>query len=84
MPRTRLYRNGVLEAEGFPIAEVSDHLADPTATVLSVGLLLEHLGRADQARKVNAAVAFDLSTREPQGKARTAEVGDRLAALAGG
>jgi 3-isopropylmalate dehydrogenase len=59
-------------------------LADPTATVLSVGLLLEHLGRADQAKKVNAAVAFDLSTREPQGKIRTAEVGDRLAALAGG
>jgi 3-isopropylmalate dehydrogenase len=59
-------------------------LADPTATVLSVGLLLEHLGRTDQAKKVNAAVAFDLSTRSPQGPVRTAEVGDRLAALAGG
>jgi 3-isopropylmalate dehydrogenase len=59
-------------------------LADPTATVLSVGLLLDHLGRPDQARKVNAAVAFDLSTREPQGPVRTAEVGDRLTALAGG
>jgi magnesium transporter len=33
MPRTRLYRNGVLEAEGFPITEVSDHLADPACTV---------------------------------------------------
>lgn len=33
MSRTRLYRNGVLEAEGFPIADVSDHLADPSATV---------------------------------------------------
>ncbi|MEU8246718.1 magnesium transporter CorA family protein [Nonomuraea sp. NPDC048916] len=31
--RTRLYRNGVVAAEGFPIAEVSDHLADPSATV---------------------------------------------------
>jgi 3-isopropylmalate dehydrogenase len=59
-------------------------VADPTATVLSVGLLLDHLGRADQARKVNAAVAFDLSAREPQGPVRTQEVGDRLAALAGG
>jgi 3-isopropylmalate dehydrogenase len=58
-------------------------IADPTATVLSIGLLLEHLGNPDQARKVNAAVAFDLSTREPQGPVRTAEVGDRLAALAG-
>jgi 3-isopropylmalate dehydrogenase len=59
-------------------------IADPTATVLSVGLLLEHLGRADHARKVNAAVAFDLSTRDPQAPVRTQEVGDRLAALAGG
>jgi 3-isopropylmalate dehydrogenase len=59
-------------------------VADPTATVLSVALLLEHLGRADQARKVNAAVAFDLSTRGGQDTLRTHEVGDRLAALAGG
>ena len=59
-------------------------VADPTATVLSVGLLLEHLGRADQARKVNAAVAFDLSTRGGQDTLRTQEVGDRLAALTSG
>ena len=59
-------------------------VADPTATVLSVGLLLEHLGRADQARKVNAAVAFDLSTRDPGAPVRTQEVGDRFAALASG
>jgi 3-isopropylmalate dehydrogenase len=59
-------------------------VADPTATVLSVALLLDHLGRSDQARKVNAAVAFDLSTRDPKAQVRTAEVGDRLAALAGG
>jgi 3-isopropylmalate dehydrogenase len=59
-------------------------IADPTATVLSVGLLLEHLGRADQAKKVNAAVAFDLSTRPAEGPVRTADVGDRLAALASG
>jgi 3-isopropylmalate dehydrogenase len=59
-------------------------LADPTAAVLSVGLLLEHLGRTDEARKVNAAVAFDLSTRNPQGPVKTTDVGDRLAALASG
>jgi len=59
-------------------------IADPTATVLSVALLLEHLGRPDEARKVDAAVAFELSTREPGAPIRTAEVGDRLAALAGG
>jgi magnesium transporter len=33
MPRTRLYRNGVLESEGFPIADVSDHIADPSVIV---------------------------------------------------
>jgi 3-isopropylmalate dehydrogenase len=58
-------------------------IADPTATVLSVGLLLEHLGRPELAKKVNAAVSFDLSTRDPKATIRTTEVGDRLAALAG-
>ncbi|MGE5132028.1 MAG: magnesium transporter CorA family protein [Gemmatimonadota bacterium] len=33
MPRTRLYRNGVLEAEGFPVAEVSDYLSEPSTVV---------------------------------------------------
>ena len=37
--------------------------ADPTATVLSVALLLEHLGRVEQARAVEAAVAADLAER---------------------
>ncbi|HEX4817942.1 MAG TPA: magnesium transporter CorA family protein [Nonomuraea sp.] len=30
---TRLYRNGVLEKEGFPIADVSDYIEDPANTV---------------------------------------------------
>jgi magnesium transporter len=33
MSRTRLYRNGVLESEGFPAAEISDHLVDPSSVV---------------------------------------------------
>ena len=33
MPLTRLYRNGTLESEGFPIAQVSDYLADPGAVI---------------------------------------------------
>ncbi len=57
-------------------------VADPTATVLSVALMLEHLGHAELARKVTAAVAFDLSTRDPKAPVRTTDVGDRLAALA--
>jgi len=31
--RTRLYRDGRLESEGFPVAEISDHLADETVTI---------------------------------------------------
>jgi magnesium transporter len=31
--RTRLYRNGVLEAEDFPPEEISEHLRDPDLTV---------------------------------------------------
>ncbi|MFI7699733.1 magnesium transporter CorA family protein [Nonomuraea sp. NPDC049480] len=30
---TRLYRNGALEKEGFPIADVSDYVGDPGSTV---------------------------------------------------
>jgi magnesium transporter len=31
--RTRLYREGVLEREGFPVAEISDYLGDETITI---------------------------------------------------
>lgn len=33
MPHTRAYRNGVLTAEHFPVAEVSEHLAVPDTVV---------------------------------------------------
>ncbi|MBB2908936.1 magnesium transporter [Streptosporangium becharense] len=33
MDRTRLYRNGVLEAEGFPIDDVSEYVKDRSAVV---------------------------------------------------
>jgi magnesium transporter len=31
--RTRLYRDGRLELEGFPVAEISEHLADEAVTI---------------------------------------------------
>jgi 3-isopropylmalate dehydrogenase len=53
--------------------------ADPTAAVLSVALLLDHLGHTGAARRVEAAVAADLAERE--GAARsTAQTGDAIAA----
>ncbi|MFJ7280812.1 3-isopropylmalate dehydrogenase [Kitasatospora sp. NPDC098663] len=50
--------------------------ADPTATVLSVAMLLEHLGFAAEAARVEAAVAADLAERT--GTRSTSEVGDAL------
>jgi 3-isopropylmalate dehydrogenase len=44
-------------------------VADPTATILSVALLLDHVGLADQAARVEAAVAADLAARATPGEA---------------
>jgi 3-isopropylmalate dehydrogenase len=60
-------------------------LADPTATVLSVALLLEHLGFAQEAARVESAVASDLAARAAGSAARsTREIGDALATAAAG
>ncbi|ARH93349.1 MULTISPECIES: 3-isopropylmalate dehydrogenase [Streptomyces] len=57
--------------------------ADPTATILSVALLLRHLGFAPQAARIEEAVATDLEARD--GTARsTDEIGDALAARVAG
>jgi len=53
--------------------------ADPTATVLSVAMLLDHVGRPEAARRVEAAVAADLVQRGTAGGRSTAEIGDTLA-----
>jgi 3-isopropylmalate dehydrogenase len=57
-------------------------IADPTAAILSVGMLLEHVGAAAAAAQVEAAVAADLLTRI--GARSTSAVGDAIAALAVG
>jgi len=57
--------------------------ADPTATVLSVAMLLAHLGYDAAAAQVEAAVAADLSTRGSAQRS-TSEIGDALAAAAAG
>ncbi|MBO1750780.1 3-isopropylmalate dehydrogenase [Actinotalea sp. BY-33] len=57
--------------------------ADPTATVLSVSMLLEHLGLAEAATRVETAVAADLAERGDRVRS-TAEVGTELAARVAG
>jgi 3-isopropylmalate dehydrogenase len=54
-------------------------IADPTATVLSVAMLLDHLGMTGEAARIEAAVADDLASRG-SARRRTAEVGDALVA----
>src|SRR5690606_34598006 len=57
-------------------------IADPVAAVLSVAIMLDHLGYAEAAQRVQRAVAAELSGRTPNRPLRTEEVGDRLASLA--
>jgi 3-isopropylmalate dehydrogenase len=57
--------------------------ADPTATVLSVAMLLDHLGHAAEAARVEAAVAADLAERGPEARSTT-QVGDAIAARVSG
>lgn len=52
-------------------------IADPTAAILSVAMMLDHLGHEDVAAKVQAAVAQDLLERTE--RRNTAEVGDAIA-----
>ena len=54
--------------------------ADPTATVLSVAMLLQHLGHEQAAARVERAVAADLASRGTAPRS-TVAVGDALAAL---
>ncbi|HLU43930.1 MAG TPA: 3-isopropylmalate dehydrogenase [Natronosporangium sp.] len=55
-------------------------VADPVATVLSVALLLDHLGHGERADRVREAVTAELTARTPGAPLRTTEVGDRIAA----
>jgi 3-isopropylmalate dehydrogenase len=56
------------------------NLADPTATVMSIAIMLDHLGMTQAARDVEAAVAQYLATRGSTQRSTT-EVGDALLAL---
>jgi 3-isopropylmalate dehydrogenase len=57
--------------------------ADPTATVLSAALLLEHLGLTQAAARVEAAVAADLAERGTAQRTTT-EIGAAIAARVAG
>jgi 3-isopropylmalate dehydrogenase len=54
------------------------HRADPTAAILSAGLLLDHLGLASAAAAVDRAVFDDVTSRTAEPR-RTEEIGDAIA-----
>ena len=54
-------------------------VADPTAMILSVGMLLEHLGLTDQAARVERAVGADLAERGTERRS-TRAVGEAISA----
>ncbi|HEY1440216.1 MAG TPA: isocitrate/isopropylmalate family dehydrogenase, partial [Mycobacterium sp.] len=54
-------------------------IADPTAAIMSVALLLGHLGQDDAAARVDRAVETYLANR-PNERLATSEVGERIAA----
>ena len=54
-------------------------VADPTAAILSAGLLLDHLGHDTAAAALEAAVVADLTHRVPGATRRTTEIGDAIA-----
>jgi 3-isopropylmalate dehydrogenase len=54
-------------------------IADPTAAVMSVALLLSHIGQDDAAARVDKAVERHLANRGDE-KLSTARVGERIAA----
>jgi len=58
--------------------------ADPTAAILSVAMMLDHLGLDDAARRLETAVIADLAQREGSQVRRTSEVGDAVAARVAG
>jgi 3-isopropylmalate dehydrogenase len=57
-------------------------IADPTAAILSVALLLDHLGHAGPAERVRHAVAADIAERGDTRRS-TSEIGDAIAARIG-
>ncbi|KND24860.1 3-isopropylmalate dehydrogenase [Streptomyces anulatus] len=58
--------------------------ADPTATVLSVALLLRHLGYETEAVRIEDAVSADLAERDGAVTRTTDEIGDALAVRVAG
>ena len=55
-------------------------IADPTATILSMSLLLDHLGLDEESARVEKAVLADIAGRQGTAGRSTSQIGDAIAA----
>jgi 3-isopropylmalate dehydrogenase len=55
-------------------------IADPTATILSVALLLDHCGLSEEASRIERAVVADIAGRSVGQVRTTRQIGDAIAA----
>ena len=53
-------------------------VADPSAAILSMAMLLDHHGHRDAAARIQSAVMKDVATREPGVKRGTSDIGARI------
>jgi 3-isopropylmalate dehydrogenase len=54
-------------------------IADPTATILSVALLLDHCGLSEEASRIERAVVADIAERSVGQVRTTSQIGDAIA-----
>jgi len=67
---------------GWTVGSAIARHADPTAAVLSVAMLLEHVGLPEAAQRVDDAVSTDLAGRaQSAGSRSTRAVGEALLTL---
>lgn len=74
---TRKYPSMFEPVHGSAPDIAGNNLADPTATVLSIAMMLDHLGLLEAAHDVERVVAEDLRSRGPA-KRSTTEIGNAL------
>ncbi len=56
------------------------NVADPTATILSMSLLLDHLGAGEESARIERAVLADIAGRRGAASRSTSQIGDAIAA----
>lgn len=79
---TRTYPSMFEPVHGSAPDIAGQQKADPTAAILSVSLMLDHLGLSAEAAAVERAVETEITSRQELTDQRTtAEIGDAIAAL---